>query len=74
MILYRSRWNQLVDAFRYIDISVPELVIEVPKILCPVRPSRAVLAATLMENQLVAVPLIVSQQPRIVPQSFVVGI
>ena len=38
--------DQLVDAIKHFDISVPELVIEVPKILCPARPSRAVLAAT----------------------------
>ena len=30
--------NQLVDAFRHIDIPLPEQVIEVPELLCPARP------------------------------------
>ena len=33
----------LLDVFKHIDIPVPEHVIEVPKILCRARPSRAVL-------------------------------
>ena len=47
--------EQLV--FKHIDISVPEQVIEVPKILCPARPSRAVLADAQMGEQLVEVPV-----------------
>ena len=42
---------------KHIDISVPEQVIEVPKILCPARPSRAVLADAQMGEQLVEVPV-----------------
>ena len=44
--------NQLVDAFKYFDISVAEQVIEVPKISSPPSPLRAALAVTQMAEQL----------------------
>ena len=47
--------DQLVDAFKHFDISVPEQVIEVPMLSCPPRPLRAALAATQMAEQLAEV-------------------
>ena len=52
--------DQLVDAFKHIDISVLEQVIEVPKIP---RPLRAALAATQMAEQLVEVPVLEYVKP-----------
>ena len=54
-----------MDVSKHIDISVPEQVIEVPKISCPSRPLSAALAATKMAEQLVEVPtevVVVAQQ------------
>ena len=48
--------DQLEDVLTLFDTSVPEQVIEVPKISCPSRPLRAALAATQMTEQLVKVP------------------
>ena len=48
--------DQLVDAFRHIDIPLPEQFIEVPKLSCPARLRRLVLPATQMVEQLVTVP------------------
>ena len=51
---------QILDApeLKHIDMSVPEQVIVVPKILCPARISCAVLVATQMVEQLMEVPWI----------------
>ena len=43
--------DQLVDAFRHIDIPLPEQVMEVPKLSCPARPHRLVLPVTQMVEQ-----------------------
>ena len=51
--------DQPVDVLTIFGISVPEKVIEVPKISCPLRPRRAPHAATLMA-ELVEVPTVVS--------------
>ena len=59
--------DQLEDVPKIVDYSVPEQVIEVPKISCPVQPSRAVLPATQMAGQLVEVPW-VSPSSVLVPQ------
>ena len=48
--------DQLEDVLTLFDTSVPEQVIEVPKISCPSRPLRAALAATQMTEQWVKVP------------------
>ena len=49
--------DQMEDVLKIVDISAPVQVIEVPRITCTIRPSRAVLAATQMVEQLVEVPL-----------------
>ena len=52
--------NQLVEAFRHLDLPLPEQVIEVPKISSSSRRSRRVLRAPQTAEQLVEVLTIVS--------------
>ena len=48
--------DQLVEVLKIVDYAGPEQVIEVPKISCPVQPSRVVLRATQMAEQSEEVP------------------
>ena len=54
--------DQPPDVKRFFDtlLPVPEQVIEVPKIVCPLRAARTVLRAPQLAEQLVEVPTIVS--------------
>ena len=49
--------DQLVAVLRLFDAAISKQVIAVPKISCPSRPGRAVLAAMQMAKQLVEVPV-----------------
>ena len=55
-VLVPQTVDWLEDVLKIVDISVPQQVIEVPMISCPVQHTRAVLAATLMVEQSVEVP------------------
>ena len=48
--------EQLVGVLQVFDHSLPEQVIEVPKIVCPPRGARTVLCAPQLAEQLVEVP------------------
>ena len=52
--------NQLVEAFRHLDLSIPEQVVAVPKISSSSRRSRRMLRAPQTAEQLVEVPTIAS--------------
>ena len=52
--------EQLVDFLTPLDFPVPEQVIEVPKIVCPLRAARTVLGAPQTVEQLLEAPTIVS--------------
>ena len=52
--------EQLVDFLSPLDFPVPEQVIEVPKIVCPLRAARTVICAPQTAEQLVEAPTIVS--------------
>ena len=52
--------EQLVDFLTPLDFPVPEQVVDVPKIVCPLRAARTVLGAPQTVEQLVEAPTIVS--------------